>query len=101
MPKIKIYYEKNPQYRTIYVDGLIGGPTATGCLNLNFFSTRNSIPKSVEHELNIDGSISNEGKISDDSKEGIIREIEFGVYLNEKTAQEVYDLLGKFLKKPL
>ena len=95
MPKVNIYYEKNPLYRVIYADGLIGGITPTNGVNLNFYSTRNTIPKSVSHELNQDGTLNEKGTISNDSKVGIIREIEFGVYMTKDSAHDIY----KFLKK--
>jgi uncharacterized alpha/beta hydrolase family protein len=93
-PYIEIFYEKNPLYRTIFVDGAIGNATPTGSFNLTFYATRKTLPKSVKHEISTDGSVSPIGKASDDSKNGIIREIEVGMYMNKDTAKELY----KFLK---
>ncbi len=98
-PIVKIHYEKNPQYRTVYVDGAIGGITPTNAINLNFYSTRHPIPKNVEFELREDGTLNKDGQPSLDSKTGIIREIEFGIYLNHDSATDLYEFLKRTLNK--
>ena len=85
-------------YRTIYADGLIGGVTPTQSVNLNFYATRNVIPKSIAYEFNGDGTLKEDGLKSDDSKDGIIREIEIGVYMNKDTARDVYDFLKRIFE---
>lgn len=82
-------------YRTVYADGLIGGFTPANSVCLNFYATRNPIPKATTHDIGPDNTVSPEGKLSDDSKIGIIREIEFGVYMNEQTARDIYAFLQK------
>lgn len=96
---IDIFYEKNPLYRTIHVDGFIGGITPTNLVNLNFYSTRKSIPKSITHSINSFGKIEGKGVPSEDSKVGIMREIEMGLYMNKDTAEEIFEALKKILKK--
>jgi uncharacterized alpha/beta hydrolase family protein len=98
-PSVNIFYEKNPLYRTIHTDGLIGGITPKNVVNLNFYSTRNAIPKSVTHLINSSGKLEGKGTRSEDSKVGIIREIEMGIYMNKETAEEIYEVLKKILKK--
>jgi hypothetical protein len=66
MAEINIYYEKNPQYRVAYADGVIGGLTPTGTINLNFYSTRRTIPKSIKHQLDQDGNLVDPGVDSAD-----------------------------------
>lgn len=97
--QIEIFYEKNPQYRTIFADGAIGGFTPTGRFNLTFYGTRKTIPKSAKHEITSDGKVSALGIPSKDSKSGVIREIEVGVYMDDKTAKEVYDFLKTIFEK--
>ncbi|RFS21438.1 hypothetical protein DVR12_16205 [Chitinophaga silvatica] len=94
-PQIQVHYEKNPLYRTIYCDGLIGGVTPTNMISLSFYSTRNTIPKSTTHTIN--GNTLSPGEPSKDSKLGIIREIELGVYINRDTAKDIYEFLKKIL----
>lgn len=101
MPKIDIHYEKNPQFRTVYADGLIGGTTPAGMVNLNFYATRNIIPRCVSHDVADNGMLINPGRNSDDSKEGIIREIEVGVYMSRESARDVYTFLKTMFKDDL
>ena len=96
---IDIHYEKNPSYRTINADGAVGGITPLNQINLSFYSTRNSIQRSIRHKVNDDGSLSEtEIEISADSKSGIIREIEFGVYMNRQSAHDIYSFLKKIFE---
>lgn len=97
-PNIEIFYEKNPLYRTIYADGLIGGHTPANAFSFSFYATRNPIPKSSIHEINFDGTIESEGMPSTESKLGIIREIEVGVYMNKETAKDIYEFLKNFFE---
>lgn len=94
---LRFFYEKNPLYRVVYTDGLIGGLTPTGAINLNFYATRSTIPKSVLHTIE-EGKLSPKGIPSEDSKKGVMREIEIGIYMNKKTAREIYEFLKKFVE---
>lgn len=95
---IEIFYEKNPLYRSVYSDGLIGGLTPTGSISLSFYATRNPIPKSITHQIAQNGIVNPKGDISEDSKLGIIREVEVGIYMNKKTAKDIYDFLKKIIE---
>ena len=89
--EIVFYYEKTPQYRTVNADGAYGGMTPTNQVNLSFYSTRNYIPKSVTHQVYEDGTLSkNPIEEHPESKKGIIREVEFGVYMNKQSAHDLY-----------
>ena len=96
---IEIFYEKNPLYRTVYSDGLIGGRTPTNSIYMAFYATRNPLPKSMRHEINVDSSLNPIGVPSEDSKSGIMREIEIGVYMSEANAKDVYEFLKKIFEK--
>jgi hypothetical protein len=99
LSNIEIFYEKNPLYRTIYSDGLIGGRTPTNTIYLAFYATRNPLPKSMRHEINVDSTLNPTGIPSEDSKTGIMREIEVGVYMSEASAKDVYEFLKKIFDK--
>ncbi len=96
---IEIHYQKNPMYRSVYADGAIGGITPTNKINLGFYATRKSIPKSITFELNQNGAISKPIAVSSESKEGIVREIEFNVYMDKSTAHELYLFLKKIFNE--
>lgn len=96
--QIEVFYEKNPLYRTIYTDGLIGGLTPANAVSLSFYATRNPIPKSTLHEVESNKTVNPIGTPSKDSKFGIIREIEVGVYMNKETAKDIYEFLKKIFE---
>jgi uncharacterized alpha/beta hydrolase family protein len=96
--QIEIFYEKNPLYRTIYTDGLIGGLTPANAVSLSFYATRNPIPKSTLHEVAPNKAVNPTGIPSKDSKFGIIREIEVGVYMNKETAKDIFEFLKKIFE---
>lgn len=96
-PKISIHYEKTPSYRTVYTDGVIGGITPANSISLSFYATRNPIPKSTIHNVLSNDAVDPIGILSPDSKQGIIREIEVGVYMNLETARDIYEFLKKIL----
>ncbi|RFM36034.1 hypothetical protein [Chitinophaga silvisoli] len=97
-PQVQIHYEKNPLYRTIYSDGLVGSRTPTNAFCLSFYATRNTIPKSTSHVIQEDNMLSPHGVPSKDSKVGIMREIEISVYINRQTAVDIYEFLKKMLE---
>lgn len=90
--KISIFYEKNPHYRTIYSDGVIGGVTPHQDVNISFFATRLAIPKAEYYKVS-EGVIEEIIGQSSDSKKGFIREIEVGVYMTKNTAKDLYNFL--------
>lgn len=95
---VKIFYEKNPLYRSIYTDGAFGGVTPLNQINLSFYATRRPIPKSIEFELTEQGGLGKPISISEDSKIGIMREVEVCIYMNRNTAKEIYEFLKKTLE---
>ena len=99
--KIDIHYIKNPSYRGVHVDGALGGLTPRKYLSINFYAERGVIPKSEEIALLPDGKPdkSKDRKISDDSKKGLIREIEFGVYLDINATIEIKNWLELKIKE--
>lgn len=88
---VQIHYIKNKTYRSIYSDGAIGGVTPLGQINLCFYATRNAIPKAINYKLEADGKLGKVLGMSEDSKSGVVREIELGVYMNKQTAREIYE----------
>jgi len=87
--KINIHYQKNPLYREIHVDGLIGGLTPRGNVTISFYAERLVIPKCEEYKVTEDGQLKELVKVSEDSKQGIIREVEFEAYLDINTLKDI------------
>lgn len=92
--KLVVHNIKNPLFRTVHVDGVIGGITPTGLVNMNFYCQRNSIPKGSVFEKQTNGSLKLINHLPD-SKDGIIRELEFGVYLDLNTCKRLQLWLGQ------
>lgn len=99
MPKKKetnsvtIHNIKSPLYRQVHVDGAHGGITPSGFININFFSQRGAIPKGTEFEVSEEGQIAQPIKDIDGSKEGIVREFEFGTYMDINTCISLKNFL--------
>ncbi len=96
---VRVHYHKNPLYRTIYSDGIIGGTTPANQINISFYATRNTIPKSVDFELTDEGGLGKKIAVSGDSKVGVIKEIELGVYMSRQAAKGLYEFLKKALNE--
>lgn len=96
---ITINNVKSSLYRQVHIDGAHGGITPTGFINVNFFSQRGVIPKGTEFEINNQGQILRPIKDIDDSKEGIVREFEFGTYMDINTCISIKEFLERKIKE--
>ncbi|MCB9425526.1 MAG: hypothetical protein H6584_00650 [Flavobacteriales bacterium] len=94
-----IHNIKNSLYRQVHVDGAHGGITPNGFINVNFFSQRGVIPKGTEFELNEEGQITKAIKDIDDSKQGIVREFEFGAYMDINTCISIKEFLERKIEE--
>lgn len=91
-PTVTIHNKISNSFRELHVDGAYGGITPKGLCNINFYAERLAIPKASDFNVEDDKLV----KISDsaDSKNGIIREFETGVYMTLETAKELHKWLG-------
>ena len=96
--KITFYNKLVPNFRQVHVDGAFGGVSPKGLLNLNFFSERFAIPRETEYLVKNEKTLE-KIKDSEDSKQGIIREYEFGIFLNLETAKRLQILLQEKIKE--
>ena len=96
---IIIHNIKNPGFRQIHVDGAQGGLTPSGFVNLNFFSQRGVIPKGTEFAIKENGNVGEVLKNLEDTKSGIIREFEFGVYMDIKACKNLINFLSKKIEE--
>ena len=98
--KIKFEYRHPDDYKPLYVNGVIGGPTAKNDIILNFFVEANSLPDSQVFEV-VDGKIS--GELLDKRKPSpiqgdtftIIRHMQTGIILNISEAAALHKWLGE------
>lgn len=92
---IVIHNIKNSGFRQIHVDGAQGGITPSGFINLNFYSQRIVIPKGTEFSITEKGELGKSLKDIPNSKSGIVREFEFGAYMDIKTCVSLKIFLEK------
>jgi hypothetical protein len=97
---IDINYQKSEQYREVYCDGAVGSQTPPGSLWVGFYTERLPLPRIVRHEM-IASPDSAELRIDPDKpgvvlegKVGIVRNVEFGLYLSVPTARKLHEWLG-------
>ena len=104
-PAIDIHYQKTPDFREVACDGALGGPTPQGKVWLAFYSERFPLPRIVRQDLVVNEGAEaftldkNKPATIVETKRGIIRSVEFGVYMSVDTAADLYDWLGKMLKE--
>lgn len=94
---VRVYNKILHNFRALHVDGAYGGVTPNGLININFYSERLSIPKATDYS--VDDEKNSLVKISDspDSKNGLIREFEMGVYMTLNAAGELHKWIGEQL----
>jgi hypothetical protein len=101
--KVQFHYIKGPSYRESACHGVIGGPTPQGKIWMGFFTERNPLPRMVEFHIlpPADGSTSiqfNEAATTPDlidTKEGVVRHVEFGTYLDLDVAERLQNWLAE------
>lgn len=97
---VDINWIKTSQFREIACDGIVGGPSAQNKLWLAFYNERFPLPRLVREKL-IPTSVADEYLIAEgegqplESKSGIIRNLEVGVFLNKEVAIQLRDWLSK------
>lgn len=96
---IIIHNIKNPGYRQVHIDGAHGGITPNGFVNVNFFSQRGVIPKGTEFSITENGKIDKSLRDIEDSKTGIVREFEFGTYMDINTCKSIKNFLEKKIEE--
>jgi hypothetical protein len=97
--RVTFHNKISSNFREIHVDGALGGLTPKGLININFFAERFPIPKSTDFEILNGNSLGERLGDSSDSKDGIIREYEFGVYMDVDTAKELMNWLNEKIQQ--
>ena len=84
---VTFHYLKGPDFRTIHIDGAIGGITPSNFLHIAFYCERAVIPRTITQKFNEDGTVGDE--IERTGKEGVVRQMEIDIIVNENTAKTV------------
>jgi len=91
--KVKVKYLKTYDFKIALVTGVYGGLGTNGLINANFFIDRVVIPNSQEFE--IDDSGKQVTAAIDDKDCDVVREVQFGTFMDINTMKIFHDWLGK------
>jgi hypothetical protein len=82
--RIRFDFIKSNYFRVIHVEGVFGGNSPRGLINMAVFNERWPIPKQITHEFK-------EGKSGDEieraSRDAVVREVEAQLVMNVQTAK--------------
>lgn len=102
---IDIHYLKSPSFREVNSDGALGGPTPQGKLWIAFYSERFPLPRVMRQPLKQTAGNDGQPVFETDgpgsiieARQGIIRSVEFGVYMNKESAEQLRDWITEKLK---
>src|SRR6266567_4154239 len=96
--KIKFHYIKSNFFRTVRSDGVIGGLNPHADIVMNFYSERQPIPTEVVHEIKPDTMMLG-SEVGRKMREGIVREVEISISMNEVIATALRDWLSDRIKE--
>lgn len=91
LDQIEFHYMKSPQFRTVHMDGAIGGITPAGNVHFAVYNERTPIPRSVVSELGSDGAVGKSLSIS--GLGGIHRELEIDLVMTPSVAKQLAEFL--------
>jgi hypothetical protein len=96
--KIRFDYIKSDQHREIFVEGVHGGLTPKGRIQMSLFCERQPIPRQIVHKF--DGvQLGPEIKSERLSRDAIIRSVDATLILDLETAEVLYKWLGSKIKE--
>jgi len=95
--KVRFFYIKGNHFRVLHVDGALGGITPRGFLHFAVYSERPAIPQTAEHQVSIEGRLSE--PLSQEGKQGIVRELDADLIMTMQTATDLRDWLSKRIEQ--
>jgi hypothetical protein len=99
LPKeVKIDYIKSNFFRVVHGDGVFGGVSPHGKVFLTIWSARPSIPQTIVHGVNEDGTLGNEIREARIGRDAMIREAEVGILMDVDVAKSFVKLLQERVK---
>ena len=91
---IRISYAKSTDYKSSLCNGAYGGISNKGIFEVNFYTDRINLPQ--DQEIEFEGNTAKQNP-NDIVATGTLREIQFGLFMDLKTARIVADWLNKTL----
>jgi hypothetical protein len=93
--RIRFDFIKSNYFRVIHVEGVFGGNSPRGLINMAVFNERWPIPKQITHEFT-DGQSGEE--IERTSRDAVVREVEAQLVMNIETAKIICKWLESKIK---
>ena len=90
--KIRFCFKKDDNYRIVPVNGVWGGPTLRGDIQVDFFHESQLLPEVIEQEVTPEGTL---GKELDRRSSEIQRTVLVGIMLTVEQA----DSIGRWLQQ--
>ena len=90
-------FVKNPDFRTVKADGVYGGVTVRGEINMNFYVDTIDLPKNQLYSMDSKGAITKE--IPVEKKAESIRELITGINMDLETTKSVILWLNDKVKQ--
>lgn len=88
IPKtIKFHFLKTSNFRNIHMDGVFGGITPRGYIQMSPFTERAPIPQVTVHSLDSSGELADEVRKERQTRDGIIREVDVNLIMDIRTAK--------------
>lgn len=97
VPCLRFHYIKSNYFRVIHADGVYGGVSPQGLIQLAFFSERQPIPQQTVQKFD-DKRLGEEVVELRVSRDGVVREIETNVLMSAKEAKKLRDFLSQWLE---
>jgi len=95
---IEFHYQKGNEFRVLHVDGVYGGLSPDGYINMSVYNQRRPIPQKVVHEIE-DQELGDEREEERESKEGVVREVEANIVMDVNTAVALRNWIDEKLEE--
>jgi len=99
LPTVDFHYLKGNDFRSVHVDGAIGGITSKGNLHIALYAERGVIPRKTTHVLSQGGRLGDEIVEKREGRDGLIRQIEVDIFMSEATARDIRVWLDQKLEE--
>jgi len=92
IPKeIRFFFEYDKDYRIIATNGVWGGTTPAGDIQLDFFVQKIGVPESILNRVTEDGRLGDE--ISRQPEKRVVRRLQVGVLMSVEDAEHLASFL--------
>lgn len=97
---VNFKYIKSDGFKTVQIDGVIGGMTVKGHLNMNFYIDAPELPKTVKHNIMPSGHLGPELPAAPLGLEMTsLREVQLAVNIDILTARTIIQWMQNHLNK--